>query len=246
MATVGSMFGTGGVAADRARVLVAVGASVAVFALAALASSSGSVTPFVEGTGGLRIQRDATVTTTPQQPSQTSIPEQGDGTGDSAIFELIVRLALVLAMLLAAVIILQILAKLLRELHFAPRRRRLEGPWDMAQPTGHEELAEVLDEGLRALETGDVTDAIIACWVKLEEAAADAGVARDPAETAFELTTRVLHRHAVSVDAIEALLDLYREARYSEHGMADESRAEAQAALARVRADLEASVVAVP
>ena len=136
---------------------------------------------------------------------------------------------------------LKTILRVLRELQFNRRARRPEVRWDLAEPTGHEEFAEVVDDGLRALETGPVADAIIACWIKLEEAAAAAGVARDPSETATELTARVLHHHDVSFDAIDTLLGLYREARFSEHGMGGGARAVAQTALARVRADLSVS-----
>lgn len=240
------MFGTGAGNAGRARVLVGVAASVTVFALAALASASDSVHPFVEGSGGLRIRRSAPVSTIPERQQDQDVDGGGQGAGGGSFVELLLRLALVVAMLVGAVIVLVTVLRVLRQLKFSRRARRPEVRWDIAEPTGHEELAEVVDAGLRALQTGVVADAIIACWVKLEEAAAGAGVERDPAETAAELTARVLHRHDVTVDSIATLLDLYREARYSEHGMGDESRAVAQAALARVRADLSASTAAVP
>lgn len=241
------MFRTRRATGSRTRMLVAVGVSVTVFALAALASVSDTVHPFVEGPGGPRIQRSAPVPTgVGPRDSTPEVVEQGESAGDSSFIELIVRLALVLAVLLGAVILLQTILRVLRELRFNRRGRRPDVRWDLAEPTGHEELAEVVDEGLRALQTGRVADAIIACWVKLEDAAAAVGVVRDPAETATELTARVLHRHDVSIVAIDTLLDLYREARYSEHGMGDVSRAAAQSALARVRADLSASTVVTP
>lgn len=241
------MFRTRRATGSRTRMLVAVGVSVTVFALAALASASDTVHPFVEGPGGLRIRPSSPVPVESLPELEPSDLEEGSqGAGDSSFIELIVRLALVLAVLLGAVILLQTILRVLRELRFNRRGRRPDVRWDLAEPTGHEELAEVVDEGLRALQTGRVADAIIACWVKLEEAAAAVGVVRDPAETATELTARVLHRHDVSIVAIDTLLDLYREARYSEHGMGDVSRAAAQSALARVRADLSASTVVTP
>ncbi|CAN5760656.1 hypothetical protein BH20ACT4_BH20ACT4_14750 [soil metagenome] len=222
--------------------LVGVGVTAIVFVMAALASASDTVHPFVEGTGGVRNRpRTGPVSTVPEEGLPPELEESAQGPGDGSFFELIVRLTLVVAILLGAAIVLKTILRVLRELQFNRRARRPEVRWDLAEPTGHEEFAEVVDDGLRALETGPVADAIIACWIKLEEAAAAAGVARDPSETATELTARVLHHHDVSFDAIDTLLGLYREARFSEHGMGGGARAVAQTALARVRADLSVS-----
>jgi hypothetical protein len=99
-------------------------------------------------------------------------------------------------------------------------------------------LADAVDAGLRRLDEGAARDAVIACWVLLESAAAEAGTARRPAETAAELTTRVLHQHRVTADVLHRLADLYREARYSSHLLGEDARKQARAALAQVRVEL--------
>ena len=79
---------------------------------------------------------------------------------------------------------------------------------------------------------------MIACWVALEEAAASAGVARHASETPAEFTVRVLGVGGISEPELLRLAQLYREARYSTHGSSEDARAEARAALIRLRDEL--------
>ncbi|GAA1698947.1 hypothetical protein GCM10009745_51800 [Kribbella yunnanensis] len=104
-----------------------------------------------------------------------------------------------------------------------------------------EKLAEAVDTGLAAIDSGRATDAVIACWVALEQAAASAGVAREASETPAEFTVRVLGVGGISEPHLIRLGELYREARYSTHGSSEDSRAEARAALLRLRDDLAAA-----
>jgi len=106
-------------------------------------------------------------------------------------------------------------------------------------------LAEAVDTGLSRIDTGTATDAVIACWVALEEAAASAGVPRDPSETPAEFTVRVLGVGGISEPELVRLGELYREARYSTHGSTEQVRAEARSALLRLRDDLAAVQVEV-
>ena len=101
-----------------------------------------------------------------------------------------------------------------------------------------ERLAEAVDTGLSRIDSGTATDAVIACWVALEEAAASAGVARDPSETPAEFTVRVLGVGGISEPQLNRLGELYREARYSTHGSSEPARTEARAALLRLRDEL--------
>jgi Domain of unknown function (DUF4129) len=82
---------------------------------------------------------------------------------------------------------------------------------------------------------------VVACWVRLERAAADAGTHRAAPETASELVGRLIDRHPVSSGPLLRLADLYREARYSRHELPESARDEARAALEQLRAELEAS-----
>ena len=71
----------------------------------------------------------------------------------------------------------------------ASRRRRSPTACRTPVPT---ELVDALDEGIGAMAAGPVDDVIVECWVRLEEAAAGAGVERLPSETPSELAARVL------------------------------------------------------
>jgi Domain of unknown function (DUF4129) len=128
-------------------------------------------------------------------------------------------------------------------------RRRTGGyrrprPLPIPDRPGPERLTEAVDAGLRRLEEGEPTDAVIACWVVLERAAADAGTARRPSETPAQLVDRVLAGHQVSQRALDRLAGLYREARYSRHVLTEADRAEARAALGQVRHELTREVPA--
>ena len=80
-----------------------------------------------------------------------------------------------------------------------------------------ERLSDAVDSGLDQMASGSPGDAVIACWVALEAAAATAGISRLPAETPSEFTVRVLALGNVSGSALSELAELYREARFSSH-----------------------------
>jgi len=120
-----------------------------------------------------------------------------------------------------------------------PRPPRQPPPPPPDRPTV-ESLTEAVDVGLRRLDEGEPSDAVIACWVQLEQAAAAAGTARRPSETPAQLVTRVLAQHLVTRETLEQLVGLYREARYSGHVLGPGARAQARTALERVRGELTA------
>lgn len=68
----------------------------------------------------------------------------------------------------------------------------------------------------RLSEQREPRDAIERAWIGLEEAAADSGMRRLPAETPGEFTARVVVRVASDRAAASALLDLYLRARFSD------------------------------
>lgn len=103
-----------------------------------------------------------------------------------------------------------------------------------------------VEAGLEDLdEAGDPRRAVIACWLRLERAVAEAGTPRRSAETPGDLVTRVLGAHRVRPARLHELSALYREARYSRHELDEGVRRRARAALDDVRRDLgEAEVPA--
>lgn len=107
-------------------------------------------------------------------------------------------------------------------------------------------LASETDSQLAAIREGTPRNAIVRCWLMLEEAAGEAGVPRAPWETSAEFTLRVLRTLDVDPRAIATLGGLYREARFSRHELGEDSRARAYTSLQQLHADLHRPVPARP
>jgi hypothetical protein len=121
-------------------------------------------------------------------------------------------------------------------------RRRPEPAASEAPAAAIDTLPEVLLEGasirMEGLETGTPTDAIVACWVRLEEEVAAAGLKEDDSRTSSEVVADVLGDYDVDAAALAELAALYREARFSEHALTETHRARARDALTTVHVDL--------
>jgi hypothetical protein len=107
-------------------------------------------------------------------------------------------------------------------------------------PTGElaRALAEDVEAHLDAVAGGTPRNAIVRCWLLLEESVARAGLPRQPFETSAEFTVRVLHRLDLDPRAIGGLAALYREARFSEHDLGEDARTAARDALELLHQDL--------
>ncbi|GAA4597702.1 hypothetical protein BJY16_002446 [Actinoplanes octamycinicus] len=105
-----------------------------------------------------------------------------------------------------------------------------------------EDLVAALDAGLEELSDTDRDPrrAVIACWVRLEQAAAEAGTPRHPGDSPTDLVGRLLAEQRVDAAVLAALMEVYREARYATHAVDDRMRQQARYALERLRADLGA------
>jgi hypothetical protein len=105
-----------------------------------------------------------------------------------------------------------------------------------------------LDAGLEELSDTDRDPrrAVIACWVRLEDAAAAAGTPRHPGDSPTDLVGRLLAEQRVDAGVLAALLEVYREARYATHTVDDQMRSQARSALQRLRADLGTARSEVP
>jgi Domain of unknown function (DUF4129) len=110
------------------------------------------------------------------------------------------------------------------------------------QPRTAEELVAALDAGLEELSDTDRDPrrAVIACWVRLEQAAAAAGTPRHPGDSPTDLVGRLLNEQQVDARVLAALLEVYRQARYATHTVDNQMRQQARSALERLRADLGA------
>ncbi|GAB3934437.1 hypothetical protein GCM10029976_043390 [Kribbella albertanoniae] len=202
------------------------------------ASAGGSVRPVSDSTLSPKpaptVTRTTTAATLPtfsQRPGEEAKTREVPG-WIQGLFQALLWLAGAALLVFMALLIYRIIRRVQ-----LPAVTESDPDWERVAA---EKLAEAVDTGLAAIDSGRATDAVIACWVALEQAAASAGVAREPAETPSEFTVRVLGVGGISEPHLIRLGELYREARYSTHGSREGSRAEARAALIRLRDDLAA------
>jgi hypothetical protein len=120
-----------------------------------------------------------------------------------------------------------------------PRERKLEVVTPDPQ-VARERVIAAVDEGLSQLDDSDADPrrAVIACWVRLEQAAAAAGTARQPGDTPTDLVARLLAEQQVSAAVLFPLAEVYRLARYATHTVDATMRDQARAALGQLRAEL--------
>jgi hypothetical protein len=123
-------------------------------------------------------------------------------------------------------------------------RRLIEeaGPEAPTATMRRDEVLAAVDAGLVDLDDSDTDPrrAVIACWVRLEEAAAAAGTPRRPGDAPADLVLRLLAAHQVSAGVLLPLADVYRLARYATHTVDAGMRDSARAALRQLRAELAA------
>ncbi len=127
------------------------------------------------------------------------------------------------------------------------RRRRLPRRDSQPQRSIAAEVVAAVEAGLLELDETDTDPrrAVIACWVRLEHAAAAAGTAREPGDTSTDLVLRLLGAHRLSEQVLTTFADLYRQARYAARHQVDESmRDQARSALTRLRGELRAQSAA--
>lgn len=167
---------------------------------------------------------------------KTSRPPGADGNSVAVAFPpgLVDAFVAVMTVLLAGGL-LAIVVLVVR--HFLTTR---PSGWDLVedraatQPDARE-LRDALRAGLTDIESGgDPRKAVIACWLRLERAAAAAGVERLDSETPSDLVARVLSAGHVDDAALRDLAEVYQRARYAPHDIDDAEREAARAALAAV------------
>lgn len=217
-----------------------VGAALVGLVLVLLAARS-SVTPDVSLA---RRSSPATVASSPAPTPTPATPPTAAGAqprnthGLPTWLTVLLWLAAALIVAAVAVLLARLAARAIRRLPAHGRGRRRRGPVAVAPDDVARTLTDALDEGLVRIERGSASDAIIACWVQLEEAAARSGVPPRPAETAAELAERVLRACHARREPLDRLAELYREARFSRHAMDERSRRQARACLELVRDEL--------
>ncbi len=143
------------------------------------------------------------------------------------------------AVLVGAVLVIALALRYL----WAHRWRPPEKPSEVAfevLPRGR--LAQALHDDsaaqLAAVAEGSPRNGIVRCWLRLEQTIGEAGLPPGPTETSSEYTVRVLRNLDVDPRAIGRLAGLYREARFSEHPLAESDRTAARAALQQLHSEL--------
>ncbi|GAB1645124.1 DUF4129 domain-containing protein [Krasilnikovia sp. MM14-A1259] len=176
---------------------------------------------------------DATATAAPTPEAASGLP---DWVGTLAVAVLAVAGLIVAALIVWALVRDQQRRRARRGGRRAPRQ---------AEPRTAQDLVAVLDAGLDELSDADRDPrrAVIACWVRLEQAAAAAGTPRHPGDTPTDLIARLLAEQHLDAQVLAALAAVYREARYATtHTVDERMRVQARAALQQLRADLGAGV----
>src|SRR5207253_2820783 len=98
---------------------------------------------------------------------------------------------------------------------------------DDGAPPADEEPPDVELQRQLLLDTASPRNAVVACWHRFEAQAEAGGVGRHPWETSSEYTIRVLDLVDAHQPAVSRLAALYREARFSEHELTEQHRADA-------------------
>lgn len=153
-----------------------------------------------------------------------------------------------LLVLLPVAIVFGIALVVLARLRLRKRRRQLTGRLgprrspDLGKEAPPDEaddgLSEAIDAGAREISEGTPRNAIVAAWVRLEQAVVSERFPRRPEETPSELVERALSSYHLDGTAIRRLAGLYKEARFSTHPVTDAHRSEAAECLRRLLATI--------
>ncbi|OUC96425.1 DUF4129 domain-containing protein [Streptosporangium minutum] len=173
----------------------------------------------------------------PEPPARSPVPVRSAGAlpvGEGPTGRFAFWAVIVVGAVLAAPVIVMLVRMLMRSGDRPPAARPAQ-----ERPPAAAEMRAALRAGLTDLDAGDdPRRAVIACWLRLEHAAAGAGTPRTAADTPGDLVTRLLAAHRVSGPALGRLAAAYRQARYAPHEVAESLRGTARRALAEVDAEL--------
>ncbi len=174
------------------------------------------------------------------EQAEASAPPAEPAGGDAGLPDWAGTAALVLLVALVAGVVALVVWMVVRD-----RLGRVTGgraPAGAPRQRAAEEVVAALDAGLDDLSDTDRDPrrAVIACWVRLEQAAAAAGTPRRAGDTPTDLVSRLLREQEVNADVLAGFAEVYRQARYATRTVDDRMRTEARSALHRLRADLTA------
>jgi hypothetical protein len=187
------------------------------------------------------------------EPTETVSPgangeDMEEQEGPPALVDLMAALAFGLQLLLLTVFVCGVVlgARVVRESWGRRRDPRPPAPGQVAFDVldAPDVLVRELAGGAAAqrelLRAGTPRNAIVEVWNRFETLASNVGATRRPWETSSEFTLRVLEAVDADSTAVTRLAALYREARFSDHELAEEHRAAALSALEVIHAGLTA------
>ena len=215
-------------------------ATLAGFAVVALAARAGPATPGPAPTAARPSgPREPKASARPQSDQLTGVPPSG-----RSHFRLpwtFIELVLLLTLLLAAAGLAVALWPQLKHRWRSRHRPRAGRTYDPAPDDLIRQVSGTLRTTMSQVSGGQVRDAVILCWHRLEQTAEAAGLRRSPADTSSDLAGRLLASMPLSEAPLNRLAELYREARFSSHPIPAEAIAQARADLAQLRSELEAA-----
>lgn len=180
---------------------------------------------------------------TPSAPSSSAEPPLLPDIEPAPMPDWVGQLLVVLAAVGAAVLVAWFVVLLTRALQAPDRRRAAAASGTAVEvPVIDEEAVSLsLEETLIRLRSGvAVDDAVVACWRRLEQIAADSGIVRGASQTTSEFTVEILAHAIVDAQALADLAGLYRQAVFSTHVLTDTDRDTAIASIERLAAQLGA------
>jgi hypothetical protein len=222
------------------RSIVAVTVAVAAFAVLMVVSASGPVSMWHDPPPSPPERPTATVDTIPVYESTPMTGEMGEPPDSDVLRVIVTVVGIVLIVMVLYAVASTFLGRIRVRRRFGPKAQP-----HAALPEPPPETIEMDVEGqLAALEHGTPRNAIVECWLRLEDDVAAAGLPRQASETSAEFTTRVLASYSLDAGPIVELAALYREARFSRHELGAAERDRALVALRSVHASLGAAAVA--
>lgn len=188
-------------------------------------------TPTVTG----EVQPSQPSTSASPPPSPRAVPRRMSTAASVVVYVVLVLFALFLLWLIVGAMRAEPRRTRDRVVEFTPSEL------DALDAASARRLAGVVKDQLSALQSGQPRNAVVACWLALEHAVAEVGVAAKAAETSAEFTQRILAAFELDDEAVHRLSELYREARFSNHPITERHRLAATAALERLRQQLDST-----
>lgn len=180
----------------------------------------------------------------PSPPTPPPAPERAPGQRDDTLLTILVVLGAIALVLLLWAVGRKVLAVLQDLPHDPPEPDVLDTGTDLATsdaPTvPPAELADAVTRALQHLDDARTPgDAVVAAWVALEDAAAEHGTARDPAQTPTEYTQQILATTPAPRPQVDTLRTLYQRARFTTRPTGDDDVTAARSALTSIARSLD-------